>query len=92
MGCACAVQLKCRCKSSLDHTWVEAQEQLTLGDLLEQVSGKDYLELHVGVKTGKDEHSPTLNFFCKKKKIPTYLPIKFKPVQPGTNYLILMAL
>ena len=39
--------------------WVEAQEQLTLGDLLEQVSGKDFLEFHVGVKTGKDEHSPT---------------------------------
>ena len=78
--------------SSWDHTWVEAQEQLTLGDLLEQVSGKDYLELHVGVKIGKDEHSPTLKFFCKKKKFPTYLPIKFKPVQPGTNYLILMAL
>ena len=58
MGCACAVQLKCRCNSSLDYTWVEAQEQLTLGDLLEQVSGIDYLELHVGVKTGKDEHSP----------------------------------
>ena len=40
-----------RCKSiySFDHTSVEAQEQLTLGDLLEQVSGKDYLELHVGV-------------------------------------------
>ena len=51
---------------------VEAQEQLTLGDLLEQVSGKDYLELHVGVKTGKDEHSPTLKIFCKKKI--SYLP------------------
>ena len=63
MVCACAVQLKCRCNSSLDHTWVEAQEQLTLGDLLEQVSSKDYLELHVGVKTGKDEHSPTLKIF-----------------------------
>ena len=60
--------------STLDHTWVEAQEQLTLGDLLEQVSGKDYLELHVGVKTGKDEHSPTLKIFFVKKKnfLPTY--------------------
>ena len=37
-------------------TWVQAQEQLTLGDLLEQVSGEDYLELHVGDKTG---NSPT---------------------------------
>ena len=37
--------------------WVEAQEQITLADLLKQLSGERYLENSVCVKTGKDEHS-----------------------------------
>lgn len=38
--------------------WVEAHEQNTLADLLEQVSSENYQERNVSVKTGKDEHSP----------------------------------
>ena len=36
----------------------EAQEHATLADLLELVSGKQYLERHVSVTTSKDEHAP----------------------------------
>ena len=38
--------------------WAEAQEHLTLADLLELVSDKQYLERHVSVTTSKDEHAP----------------------------------
>ena len=38
--------------------WVETQEQFTLADLLEQVTGGKYLEASVIVKTGKEEQSP----------------------------------
>lgn len=38
--------------------WFEAHEEITLADLLEQVSGEKYLETGVSVKTAKDEHSP----------------------------------
>ena len=38
--------------------WVEAHEDITLVDLLEQVSGQKYLETGVSVKTAKDKHSP----------------------------------
>jgi len=39
-------------------SWMEAQEHVTLADLLEMVSGKQYLERHVSVTTTKDEHAP----------------------------------
>ena len=39
-------------------SWTEAQEYVTLADLLEVVIGKQYLERHVSVTTSKDEHAP----------------------------------
>ena len=38
--------------------WTEAEEHITLADLLEQVSSKQYLERSVSVFTAKDEHAP----------------------------------
>lgn len=35
--------------------WVEAHEQNTLADLLEQIATENYQERNVSVKTGKDE-------------------------------------
>ena len=39
-------------------SWTEAPEHVMLADLLELVSGKQYLERHMSVTTSKDEHAP----------------------------------
>ena len=39
-------------------SWTEAQEHITLADLLELVSSKQYLERHINVTTTKNEHAP----------------------------------
>lgn len=39
-------------------SWTEAEEHVTLADLSEMVSDKQYLERHVSVTTTKDEHAP----------------------------------
>ena len=40
-------------------SWIEAQEHITLADLLEQVTGQEYLDSNVNVTTAKHEHSPS---------------------------------
>ena len=39
-------------------SWMEVQEHVMLADLLELVSGKQYLERHLSITTSKDEDAP----------------------------------
>lgn len=82
--------------------WAEAQEHTTLADLLEQVSGKQYLDRSVTVATGKDEHSPAhaaslsqpiLTFYTYGDRFVKYMvePETRPQKEPENAFTILMA-
>ena len=43
---------------AFDPSWTEALEHITVADLLEVVSGNQYLERHVSETMSEDEHPP----------------------------------
>ena len=85
-------------------TWREVQEHETLADVLEQVSGKQYLERHVSVTTSKDEHGsthaaalnqPLLSFYAYGDRFVKFVVAPEAPPQKETvnafTFTVLMA-